>query len=222
MTVKLKDDVEMEFVYCGPGCFTMGSTSDDFGRGEDERVHLVTLTKGFWIGRLEVTKRQWRQMMCRDDFSLNDDACPVVNVSWNESCEFCQACGAGFRLPTEAEWEYACRAGNSGNRLELDHAAWYRANSERKVHAAGVKRENAWGICDCLGNVWEWCADWYGPYPVDAVTDPKGPENGTARVVRGGCFTSLSSSCRSAARSSEPPGRRQSTHGFRLCWSMEK
>ena len=149
--------------------------------------------------------------------------CPVVNVSWEDAQAFIRELNEResgsmyeYRLPTEAEWEYAARAGTSGIRYgELGEIAWYRDNSEG-THPVGQKRANAWELHDMLGNVWEWTGDWYGEYPSDPVTDPKGPRSGSHRVFRGGGFGSSAGNVRSAYRDDVSPGARSSIIGFRL------
>lgn len=215
VTVKLPGNVDMELVYCAPGSFVMGSVEHD----EDECSHEVKLSEGFWIGRFEVTQRQWSRVMKNWDNSQNGEDCPVVNVSWDDCQRFCRTCGEGFRLPTEAEWEYACRAGGEEDSQSVNDVAWYRTNSNVKLHSVGGKKANKWGISDCRGNVWEWCADWYGDYPKKSVIDPQGPKTGEGRVVRGGCYTSLSSACRGTKRSFEKPSQKSPQNGFRLCCS---
>ena len=159
-------------------------------------------------------------------FSDCGPRCPVEQVSWEDTQEFIRRLNSGefrrgyaYRLPTEAEWEYAARAGTIGARYgELDSIAWYEANSGRKTHRVGRKRPNAWGLHDMLGNVWEWTGDRYGKYPSGAVTDPRGPESGSARVYRGGGWGTLARSVRSANRISSigAPGIRNTVIGFRL------
>jgi len=154
----------------------------------------------------------------------------VETVSWDDATEFCKKLSEktrqAVRLPTEAEWEYACRAGSKtrfcfGDADEgLGDYAWYRANSGRTTHPVGQKKPNAWGLYDMHGNVWEWCADWYGDYPNGAVTDPQGPASGTYRVLRGGAWRGNSDFCRSANRGSGTPGGRSRIFGFRVVVSV--
>ena len=150
--------------------------------------------------------------------------CPVEQVSWDDVQEFIRrlneresASGYVYRLPTEAEWEYAARAGTTGARHgELDEVAWYSDNSGPTTHPVGEKQANAWGLHDTLGNVWEFVADWYGEYPAGAVTDPQGPDTGSGRVIRGGSWGGGAGYVRSAVRFSRSPGHRDGFIGFRL------
>jgi formylglycine-generating enzyme required for sulfatase activity len=220
----------IEFVWCPPGTFWMGSREDEvFETTLDETAHQVTLTRGFWIGKYPVTQRQWLRVMGGNpsEFLSAGLEAPVDSVSWEDADLFCDACRileeVQFRLPTEAEWEYACRAGSTGtwcfgdDEAELGEYAWFGENSDDRTHPVGRKKPNAWGIHDMHGNTWEWCADWYNPYPKGAVTDPSGGEpvhrnnygggliaemygSGPIKVYRGGFFGSKAENCRSAAR----------------------
>jgi formylglycine-generating enzyme required for sulfatase activity len=210
--IALGEGVEMEMVWCPPGTFMMGSPMEEIGRDRDETQHNVTLTKGFWLAKTEVTQKQWKSVMGNNpSINLGDDF-PVEQVSWEDAQMFCLK--AGLRLPTEAQWEYACRAGTerayAGSR-KLDEMGW----NDGKVHFVGKKKPNAWGLYDMHGNVSEWCADWYGEYPSGAVTDPKGAASGRERVCRGGGYHSTEGHCRSAYRESFGPSSRFSDLGFR-------
>lgn len=221
MKVALPRGVEIELVYCPPGTFKMGSPTDEMGRSADEEEHTVTLTRGFWIGKYEVTCKQWQSVMGRLEKKTGGDALPVSEVTWEECVQFCSRVGKEFRLPTEAEWEYACRAGGTAAIAGVGRLAemgWYGENGHGVLHAGGEKAPNDWGLFDCHGNLWEWCADKYGAYS-GAAKDPQGPEDGSARVMRGGWAGSLSRSCRSASRGRAEPTVRLVTCGFRLCRS---
>ena len=140
---------------------------------------------------------------------------PVTHVSWNDCQEFCRK--TGLQLPTEAQWEYACRAGSTGAYAgNLDDMAWYENNSGSRTHSVGTKKPNAWGLYDMHGNVYEWCQDWFGKYPSGSVTDPTGPSSGSDRVGRGGSWDDDAGGCRSAYRSYGEPGYRYYYLGFRV------
>lgn len=219
----------MEFVYIPPGAFTMGSPTTEEGRDEDEKQHRVTLTKGFFMQTTEVTQGQWKEVMGGNPsrFPRCGDDCPVEAVSWNDIQSFIgklnQREGKDrYRLPTEAEWEYAARAGHTtrfsfgDDSARLRLFAWYRVSSGGKTHAVGSKKPNAWGLYDMHGNVWERCQDWYGAYPEGAATDPTGPPSGTYRVLRGGSWFRVHRSVRSANRYPYSPRVTSNQIGFRL------
>ncbi len=193
----------------------MGTPEQEEERNSDETLHQVTMTKGFWMAKYEVTQQQWMSVMGVNPSHYLGDKLPVGNVCWYECQLFCER--AGLALPTEAEWEYACRAGSSGayGRIDpLEMMAWY-GESGSAPHPVGQKRPNAWGLYDMHGNVWEWCADWYGDYPDRAVTDPKGPDSGVEYVLRGGCSWTAPKVCRSAQRFCAAPDHGFYTYGFR-------
>ena len=219
----------MEMVYVAPGSFTMGSPSSEDGHIDDETQHRVTLTKGYWLGKYEGTQRQWESVMGENPSFFKGPDRPVENVSWNDCQKFIakvddearRQFGGGARLPTEAEWEYACRAGSSGpyaGNGNLNDMGWYDGNSGSTTHPVGQKKPNAWGFHDMHGNVWEWSRDWYGAYK-DNVNDPQGPASGDDRVLRGGCWINDARDCRSAYRYWNWPGYRDIDYGFRLCCS---
>ena len=227
-TIVLPGGATMEMIYVAPGSFTMGSSRWERGRDNDEMQHRVTLTKGFWLGKYEVTQRQWKSVMGNNPSHFKGDDLPVENVTWNDCQEFirkvnaslnCEAC-----LPTEAEWEYACRAGTTGPYAggSLDSMGWYRNNSGGKTHPVGQKQPNLWGFYDMHGNVWEWCNDWYGAYPSGSVTDPTGSASGGNRgVLRGGRWDSEARGCRSANRLWNSLRSCYWLNGLRLCCSEE-
>jgi formylglycine-generating enzyme required for sulfatase activity len=200
----------------------MGSPNSEEGRFDDERPHRVTISQGFWMGKYEVTQGQWKAVMGTAPFNFSGDDMPAENVSWNDAQEFIKKLNALddsfiYRLPTEAEWEYAARAGTNGQYAgNLDDMAWYYSNSGNKMHPVGTKKPNAWGLYDMHGNVWEWVQDWYGTYSNNAETDPKGPSTGSVRVYRGGNWAVAAKSCRSAYRAAPAPDARGLGLGFRL------
>jgi formylglycine-generating enzyme required for sulfatase activity len=218
------------------GTFMMGSPEYERGRNPDEARHEVTLTMGFHLQAAPVTQRQWKLVMGTEPslFREEGDDCPVEGVSWNEVREFMRKLNAmggeyAYRLPTEAEWEYACRAGTDsafaegditelfcGHDACLDATGWYCCNSGRKVHPVGRKAPNGWGLYDMHGNLCEWCQDWYGEYPAIPRLDPSGAAGGPGRVVRGGSWFSNARNCRSACRFHWAPHSRSDFIGFRL------
>ena len=198
------------FVWIPPGTFRMGSFPDETGRHDDEDPHIVVLTKGFWLGKTEVTQAQWKSVMGNNPSAFADDAAPVENVTWKDCADFIDKLNKigpyGFRLPTEAEWEFACRAGSLGvysfgnDARELNAHAWYKDTSGTSTHPVGLKSANAWGLHDMHGNVWEWCQDYYDAYPAKRITDPTGPAYGQRHVLRGGAWSTEASDCRCARR----------------------
>ncbi|MBR6460739.1 MAG: formylglycine-generating enzyme family protein [Verrucomicrobia bacterium] len=240
MTIPLAEGVDLEIVEIKAGTFTMGSPADELGRESDEVQHEVTLTQDYWLGKYEVTQAQYEAIMETNPSHFSGDNNPVEEVSWNDAMEFCAKLTAAakasgklpegyeFTLPTEAQWEYACRAGtttalNSGKNLsgeeecpEMDEVDCYWGNSDRKTHPVGQKQPNAWGLYDMHGNVNEWCLDWEGEYPTSSVTDPTGPVTGDYRILRGGCWGNYAYYCRSASRSSNSDDTSDWNYGFRV------
>jgi len=233
---EIANTIGVKMALIGPGAFLMGSTT---GPGDERPAHRVKLTKGFYMGVTEVTQRQWVSVMPNNPSRYKGGDQPVENVSFEDCVKFCKLLtekeraqgklpkGAEYRLPTEAEWEYACRAGSKtkycfgDSETELGEYAWYRENSGRS-HPVGAKKPNAWGLFDMHGNVWEWCGDWYGSYSAGEKEDPTGAPHtewgaGSHRVFRGGSWGSTAAYCRSAVRNScSPRGRQFSGLGFRL------
>jgi formylglycine-generating enzyme required for sulfatase activity len=239
------NSVGMTMMQIEPGRFFMGSPQSETDRESDEAQHEVTLTRPFLMSATEVTQGQWEAVMGSNpsNFKGSKDL-PVENVSWYNCVEFCNKLSAregltpaytiqgtdvswnraatGYRLPTEAEWEYACRAGtrtkyNFGDRdADLGRAGRYDSNSGSKTHPVGAKTANAWSLYDMHGNVWEWCWDWYGEYPTGGVNDPAGPGQGANRVLRGGSWLGEARYCRSANRNYCDPGLSYSNIGFRV------
>jgi len=199
-----KNSIGMEFVYIPPGDFMMGSDIAD----HEKPIHKVTISKGFWFGKTEVTQVQWQSVTgSNPSKSINCLNCPVEQVSWDDAQSFisklnAQNDGYKYRLPTEAEWEYAARAGTTGDYAgNLDAMAWYRSNSADKTHEVGTKQPNKWGLYDMHGNVSEWVQDWFlASYSSGTVTDPTGPASGYGRGLRGGNYWSSADYVRSASR----------------------
>ncbi len=229
------------YVAIQPGTFTMGSPPSEAGRDTDERQHRVRITRGFWLKATEVTQREWTAVMGSNPSQHSSCGnCPVEMVSWFDAVKYCNALSRkeglpecysadgsrfeglscrGYRLPTEAEWEYAARAGATGARYgDLDAIAWYNGNAN-STQPVGRKQPNAWGLYDVQGNVWEWTNNWYGSYSGD-VTDPTGPSKAKVRLNRGRSFTCDAHEVRFAYRSGNRPDRRYNSLGFRPARSL--
>jgi len=226
MAIDLGGGVKMEFVLIPAGSFMMGSDKIS----EAKPVHRVTITKPFYLGKFEVTQEQWEKVMGSNPSRFKGAKNPVESVTWDDCQKFMEALkgkvpSQTFRLPTEAEWEYACRAksktdyscGDSPDKL--GDYAWYKDNSGDTSHPVGQKKPNAWGLYDMHGNVCEWCQDWHEEYSGKSVSDPTGPATGSLRVLRGGSWPNLASYCRSAIRLSHgltPPSARSNRIGLRV------
>jgi formylglycine-generating enzyme required for sulfatase activity len=220
----------MSLTYVPAGTFLMGSPPVEAGRVNRELQHKVTLTKSFLIGTTDVTQDQYLKLIGQNpsQFHAPPDhgSRPVEMVSWDEAVVFCAKLSEKehrhYRLPTEAEWEYACRAGtttdyNTGDEIsDLGAAGWYMSNAGNETHPAGQKRPNAWGLYDMLGNVSQWCSDWHANYPNGETTDPHGVETGSGRTLRGGSWFDGPRLCRCAARHFQAPGLRNAHVGFRV------
>ncbi len=204
------------------GTFTMGSPKDEVDRDKDEVQHQVTFSKGFWLGDTEVTQAFYQAVMKAEPSRVKGDGQhPIDTVSWNDGVKFYARLnemkpGLGAAFPTEAQWEYACRAGAGPTDVGLDAAAWYVANSKAEAHPVRRKQPNAWGLYDMLGNMWELCGDYYGEYPAGSVTDPTGPAAGHMRTERGGSFNSAAGSCRAGWRWGSEPNAMRNNLGLRL------
>ena len=219
--------IKYNMVWVDGGTFRMGATSEQGSDADsgDKPVHSVTLS-GYYIGKTEVTQALWQAVMGSNPSDLKGDDLPVECVSWDDCQEFIRKLhsltGENFRLPTEAEWEFACRGGNNSRGYKysgsnyIDDVAWYWDNSGDKTHPVATKLPNELGIYDMTGNVLEWCADWYGDYSSGAQTNPKGPYDGSDRVARGSSSWSYASSCRSSLRDFSNPGDRYGGIGLRL------
>ena len=237
--VRQKNAVGMEFAPVAPGSFQMGSPAGEKDRLETETPHTVRIGKGFWMGIHEVTQKQYAQVTGGDPAHFKGDNLPVEKVSYDDALDFCRklsalpqerAAGRTNRLPTEAEWEYACRAGTTtpfhfgdatnGTNANHDGTKPYGTSQNGpnlgKTVPVGSYPANAWGLHDMHGNVWEWCADWYGPLAADAVTDPKGADKGAGRVLRGGSLANAGKNCRAADRYGYDPSSRTNYLGFRV------
>jgi len=237
-TLDLGEGVTMEFVRIQSGTFIMGSPQSETHRESDEGpLTEVTISERFLLGKYEVTQAQWERVMGTNPSRFKGEELPVERVSWNLAVTFCERLterereagrlpeGYAFTLPTEAQREYACRAGTQtrfyyGDDPEYDHLtqyAWYWTNSGSKTHPVGEKKPNAWGLYDMHGNVWEWCQDVYAnAYPGGDVIDPLGPETGAVRLIRGGGWEDFPRDCRSACRLRAWPGNSFSYLGFRV------
>lgn len=237
----MTNSIGMKLALIPKGTFMMGSPTSEEHRWDNEEQHQVTISKDFYLGITEVTQGQYEKVMGTNPSSFQGDEIkgssanhPVEQVSWEDAVEFCKKlselpeekkAGRVYRLPTEAEWEYACRAGSNTaysfgkSARSLGDYASFKGNSNQQTHPVGEKKANAWGLYDMHGNVWEWCSDWYGEYPTGTVTDPIGPQEGPDRVFRGGGWLLVATDCRSANRYRDVPSFRSSINGFRVALS---
>lgn len=231
------DRVVQRMRWIPPGLFVMGSPKDEMGRYDDEIQHRVELTQGIWLGNTPVTQALWEAVMGSNPSKFKGEARPVETVSWDDCQEFItrlngRVPGLDARLPTEAEWEYACRAGTTTTTWvgdlrqsqeidapQLHSIAWYRANAERSTQRVAQKAANPWGLYDMLGNVYEWCVDWSDTYDIEMEHDPRGPADGPGRVVRGGSWYVDARYIRAAIRNIHRPACRCDNVGFRLARS---
>jgi len=218
----------IDMIYVEGGSFTMGCTSEQGSDcyNDEKPSHTVSLSS-FYIGKYEVTQAQWRALMgTSPSYFSGCDNCPVENVSWNDVQQFIQKLnqqtGKRYRLPTEAEWEYAARGGNKSRGFkysgsnDIGAVAWYDGNSGNKTHPVGQKSFNELGIYDMSGNVWEWCSDWEASYSSSPSSNPQGPSTGSSRVLRGGGWCSIPRNCRVSIRYSNGPDVWSNFYGFRL------
>ena len=227
------------------GKFLMGSPETEKERKENETQHEVTISQNFYMGATEVTQAQWQKVMGNKPSNFEGDQLPVETVSWEEAVEFCNRlsempeeirAGRKYRLPTEAEWEYACRAGTTtpfhfgsqlnGRQANYNGTVPYGTETKgpylKKTTPVGKYPANAWGLYDMHGNVWEWCSDWYGEYPAGSLTNPSGPATGPGRVARGGGWNSDAVLGRSADRYGSAPSDRFFSLGFRVALSSSE
>ena len=215
------NSIGMKFKLIQPGSFMMGSEN---GQTDERPVHKVTIINPFYIGMCPVTQAEYEAVMGTNPSYFKGDDRPVEMVTWHDAKEVCRRLsekeGVTYRLPTEAEWEYACRAGTTtryywGDSFDGNYA-WYYDNSAWETHPVGQKLPNAWGLYDMIGNVCEWCGDWFSLYSPAARTDPVGPPEGFYRVCRGGGWCINASNTRSTNRFKNTPSTRISLVGFRL------
>jgi formylglycine-generating enzyme required for sulfatase activity len=243
--LNLGNTVTLKLALIPKGTFLMGSPATEkdpeHGHADNEVQHTVTISKSFYMGVTEVTQKQYETVMGKNPSTFKGPNNPVYPVTWDEAVEFCRklsaTTGKTIRLPTEAEWEYACRAGSKARfsfgdaDTDLGAYAWYTANSAdrttrvKSTHPAGLKKPNAWGLYDMHGNVWEWCSDWYAAdYGTGSQTDPAGPAKGGIRVLRGGSWNYCSWGCRLAGRGRIGPDGKYDVNGggFRVVVAAEK
>ena len=230
ISISVKDGISIDMVKVEAGTFMMGATPEMEKPNSDEKpVHQVTLINDYYMGKYEVTQALWEAVMGSNPSYFKGDNLPVEKVSWNDCQEFISKLnsltGRKFRLPTEAEWEYAARGGKksrgyqySGSR-KISDVAWYEGNSRSKTHPVGRKQANELGIYDMSGNVWEWCSDWYGSYSSSSQTNPMGSDSGAKRVRRGGSWCYIARICRSSYRYGDAPDCRGLYLGLRLALS---
>lgn len=226
--------VKIVMCWIPPGEFLMGSPKKEVGRLHYEVQHLVKITRGFWLSKTQTTQAHWQVVMNSNPSHVEGENRPVEQVSWNDICgnesgtggfigELNKLApkGGRFHLPTEAQWEYACRGGTTGPYAgrHLKEMAWYSHNSENQTHPVGEKKSNEWGLHDMHGNVWEWCSDYAGAYDALASIDPVGPVSGSDRGVRGGSWFDVAGDCRAAVRCSCDPDSYDDGIGFRLAHS---
>jgi formylglycine-generating enzyme required for sulfatase activity len=232
IALDLGKSISMKLVLIPAGKFMMGAPDSEraalskSGKGAAGAPHEVTLSKPFYMGVTEVTQGQYEALLGANPSKVKGATNPVESVSWIEATEFCkklsEKTGKAVRLPTEAEWEYACRAGTKtrfffgDSEKGLADYAWFDENSDKAPHPVGQKKPNAWGLYDMNGNVWEYGSDWSGKYAEGAATDPQGPDSGSMRVMRGGSWVRDWDACRSGARASCLPDGRSDSIGFRV------
>jgi formylglycine-generating enzyme required for sulfatase activity len=234
-----------KMIYVEGGTFQMGSTN---GGSSEQPIHTVTVSS-FLIGKYEVTQKEWQEVMGYNPSYSEGDNRPVESITWYDAVEFCNKLSEkegltpaytingfdvscnwsanGYRLPTEAEWEYAAKGGKKSKNYKysgsdnIDDVAWYDANSDGRSHDVGTKAPNELGIYDMSGNVWEWCWDWYGSYSSSPSSNPRGPNSGSSRVDRGGSWSYYDGSCRVAYRNYRSPGDSLDVFGFRIVRTSE-
>ena len=241
LTLDLGNKVTLKLVLIPAGKFIMGSSETEKGREENETRHEVTISKPFYMGVTEVTQEQYEVVMGNNPSTYKGKTNPVEMANWNDAVEFCKKLsaktGKTVQLPTEAQWDYACRAGsmtrfsigdqaeelhkygNYCDKSNTDNLPWQdkeHSDGFDKTAPVGSFKPNAWGLYDMHGNIWEWCSDWNGDYPAGAVTDPTGPKDGCLRVLRGGSWYMSPQGCRSARRHGGNPDGPNGYSGFRV------
>jgi formylglycine-generating enzyme required for sulfatase activity len=232
LLLDLGNNITMRFVIIPAGEFLMGSSDNETGQDGDEGPqHTVRLSKPIAMAATEVTQEQYEHVMGTNPSKFRALHNPVEQVSWADAVAFCKKLsdetGMNARLPSEAQWEYACRAGaKTGFRFgeddkRLGSYAWHIANSDSQTHPVATKKPNAWGLYDMHGNVYEWCRDWHNGYPVNSMTDPEGPAEGTYRVLRGGAWHSNQEHCRSTNRYRNTPDYWFNGIGFRIVLELK-
>jgi len=227
---RLTNSLGMEFVLIPAGTFTMGAL-DSYS--DEQPIRTVRISRPFYLGKYEVTQAQWEAVMGYNPRAWQGQRnLPVEQVSWEDVQEFLRRLNTEegvvrYRLPTEAEWEYAARVGTAtaysfgSDVSRLDEYAWYGGNAAHTSHPVGQLKPNAWGLHDMHGNVWEWVQDWYETYPTGAVIDPQGPASGLSRVFRGGGRSNVAWRCRSSSRGYRPPESRLDAVGFRVLRTVQ-
>ena len=230
ISIPVKNGISIDMVRVEAGTFTMGATPEMKNPEDDEKpTHRVTLTNDYYIGKYEVTQALWQAVMGSNPSYFKGNNLPVEQVSWDDCQDFLsklnRITGKTFRLPTEAEWEYAARGGNKSRGYQysgsnnLSDVAWYEDNSGNKTHTVGTKQANELGIYDMSGNVWEWCQDWLGKYNSSSQINPTGANSGSYRVGRGGNWGGNARDCRSSCRGYDASGSRYGFLGLRLVLS---
>jgi formylglycine-generating enzyme len=232
-----KGKVKQRMRWINPGKYLMGSPKEEKERDDDEVPHEVHLTKGFWLADTACTQELWEAVMGENPSRFKGPKRPVDSVSWDDCRKFLEKINSSrelkdvsLRLPTEAQWEYACRAGTEtpfsfGENItpeqvnydgNLPYAGGKKGNYRQETVDVKTLSSNTWGLNEMHGNLWEWCNDWYGEYPSGSVIDPTGPDEGESRVLRGGSWFNFARDCRSACRADSRPGSRNSSIGCRL------
>lgn len=225
--IKIKDFL-FKMIFVKGGTFIMGASLQQGGENRDEQVlHNVTLDS-FYICETQVTQKMWETIMANNPSKIKDEKAPVTNVSWDDCQNFIKRLnditGLAFRLPTEAEWEFAAKGGKKGEKNGYKYSGsntitsimWYSKNSRNRPHAVAEKQSNELGLFDMSGNVWEWCNDWYAPYEKRHTLNPQGPTTGTEKICRGGSFMSVAKECRISIREKDSPDEKSEDVGFRL------